>query len=89
MNNIITVNSSTARKDFYDLLSRAYLKNQTVIIKKSGVEWGRLVPPKTNEDKFMSYAGFLTDKQADKMLKLVRTGRKDGSSKKKYLADWK
>jgi len=88
MDNTITVNSSTARNDFYDLLSAVYLNKKTVVIKKSGVEWGRIVPPNPNKDTFMSYAGFLTEKEGDRLLKLVRTGRNDGSRKKKYLANW-
>lgn len=88
MDNTITVNSSTARNNFYNLLSSVYVDKKTVVIKKSGVEWGRIVPPASKKDVFMSYAGFLTKKEGDKLLKLVKTGRNDGSRKKKYLANW-
>ena len=90
MNNVITVNSSTARSDFYTLMNAVSTKNKTVVIKKSGVpvmKWTKI------EDKpkksFVDFAGMLTDEEGDKLLKLVESGRRDGSHKKKYLADWK
>lgn len=89
MDNIITVNSSTARDDFYNLMSAVYLNNKTVIIKKSGIPvmtWNKIDDkPKKS---FMDFAGMLTEKEGDRLLKLVESGRRDGSHKKKYLADW-
>lgn len=43
-----------------------------------------------NKDKkeFMDFAGMLTETEGNKLLKLVETGRRDGSSKKKYLINW-
>lgn len=88
MSNTITVNSSAARKDFYNLMGAVSLKNKTVVIKKSGIpvmKWTKI------EDKpkksFTDFAGMLTDEEGDRLLKLVETGRRDGSHKKKYLVD--
>ena len=90
MDNIITVNSSTARNDFYDLMSAVYLNNKTVIVKKSGtpvMTWNKINDkPKKS---FMDFAGMLTEEEGDRLLKLVESGRRDGSHKKKYLANWK
>jgi len=38
---------------------------------------------------FMDFAGMLTEEEGDRLLKLVESGRRDGSHKKKYLANWK
>ncbi|MFA7301535.1 MAG: hypothetical protein WC069_04450 [Candidatus Shapirobacteria bacterium] len=90
MDNIIEVNSSTARNDFYTLMNAVYIKNKTVVIKKSGMPimtWNKIIDkPKKS---FMDFEGMLTEKEGNRLLKLVESGRRDGSHKKKYLANWK
>jgi len=41
-----------------------------------------------NKKDITDSAGMLTEEESDKLLKLVETGRRDGSHKKKYLANW-
>jgi prevent-host-death family protein len=91
MNTPVSIDSSKARSNFYDLLNSVYTKNKSYIIKKSGIPVARLVSINDNVVKkdFLDFAGMLTEEEGNKLLKLVESGRRDGSSKKKYLANWK
>ena len=88
MNTPVSIDSSKARSGFFDLIDKVNKGGKEVIIKKMGIPWVKIIPVKTNEDKFLKYAGFLSKEQGDKMIKMVYEGRKDGSAKKKYLAKW-
>ena len=41
--------------------------------------------PKFKNSKFKKYKGILSDNETDKMLELVKKGRRDGSNKKTFL----
>lgn len=51
MDNIITVNSSTARKNFYKLLDEVHYNNVTVIITISGIPVAKMVGISKEEAK--------------------------------------
>lgn len=42
---------------------------------------------KNKKDKFLDFAGMLSEKEGNKILKMVKNGRNDGSRFKKYLVD--
>ena len=56
------------------------------MIKKSGIPVAKIVSfEKNKKDNLMDFAGMLTEKEANKLLKKVKTGRNDGSKFKNKL----
>ena len=70
MNTPVSIDSSKARGNFYDLLNSVYTKNKSYIIKKSGIPVAKLVSINDNVVKkdFLDFAGMLTEEEGDKLL---------------------
>ena len=88
--NVIYVDSSKARAEFFDIMRAVYNEGKVFAVKKSGVPMVTISAYDKSQVKkdFSIYRGILSDDEADKMLELVKKGRKDGSGKKKYLLNW-
>lgn len=86
------VSAYKARTNLGDLINRAYYNDEEIIIERKGEPMVKIVkysPAKKKSNKsFMEAAGMWKDLDTDKMIKYIYEGRKDGSSKKKFLADW-
>lgn len=88
MNNLVYINSSKARGNFSDILNSVFTDKKTYVIKKSGIPVAKIVSLETNcivNDDFMNFAGMLTTEEGDKILKMVKKGRSDGSKLKNKL----
>ena len=86
MNNLIYIDSSKARGNFSDILNSVFTDKKTYVIKKSGIPVAKIVSLEKNKsDNLMDFAGILTEKEADKLIKKIKTGRNDGSKFKNKL----
>lgn len=81
------LDSSQARTNFFDILASVYRTNKTYIIKKSGIPVAQIcaLTSNTPPQSIMKYAGILSKAEGSKLLKAVRSGRRDGSALKKKL----
>ena len=83
------VDSSKARENFFKILNSVCKDKKTYVIEKSGIPVAKIsCVDEAPKRSFREFAGILTDAEAKRMLKLVKTGRNDGSAKKKYLLKW-
>ena len=88
MNTPIYIDSSKVRNNFANVLNSVFENKKTYIISKSGIPVAKIVSlekDNTERDEFMDFAGMLSEKKADKILKMVKTGRNDGSKLKSKL----
>lgn len=86
MNTPIYIDSSKARNNFANILNSVFNNKKTYIIKKSGIPVAKIsFCDKNNEDKLLDFAGMLSKKEGDKISKMIREGRRDGSRLKKKL----
>lgn len=88
MNAPIYIDSSKFRNNFANVLNSVFEDKKTYIINKSGIPVAKIVGLEKDDiknDGFMDFAGMLTEKEGDKILKMVKEGRRDGSRFKKKL----
>ncbi len=85
MNTLIYIDSSKARSNFADILTDVFNNKKTFIINRSGIPVAKIVSLEKDNDEFMNFAGMLSEKKADKILKKIKTGRNDGSRLKSKL----
>lgn len=88
MNNLIYIDSSKARENFSNILNSVFNDRKTYVVKKSGIPMVKIdyFEKNNNEkDDFMSFAGMLSEKEGNKILKIIKTGRNDKSKLKKKL----
>ena len=83
--NLNYIDSSKAREKFFEILREVFEENKVYVIKKDGKPMARISCVDEPKNDLLRFAGILSDKEAKKMKNLVNSGRKDGSSKKKYL----
>ena len=88
MSNLITVNASDARNDFFGLLDKVYFENKSFLIKKAGLPIARL--GKFDEEEkvdIMKFAGMWENIDSEKVKKYIYEGRKDKGKLKRKLSD--
>ena len=90
MGKLISISSSKARSDFFDILEAVYLKNKGYLIKKSGIPVAKIVgieesTNKAKKNDLMKFAGIWKDIDTDSMIKYIYEGRKDEGEKKRVL----
>jgi len=88
MNTPIYIDSSKVRNNFADILNSVFNNKKTYIINKSGIPVAKIVSlDKENleKDDFMDFAGILTEKEGNKVLKDIKKMRNDGSKFKNKL----
>ena len=88
MNTPIYIDSSKARNNFADILNSVFDNKKTYIINKSGIPVAKIVGLDKNDiknDDFMDLAGMLSEKEGNKILKMVKNSRNDGSKLKNKL----
>lgn len=69
-------------------MDSVYHTGEDVIVERKGKPYIRISPIKLENKRksIMDFAGIITKDEGEKMLKLVKEGRSDGSKKKKFLA---
>lgn len=86
------VSAYKARTNLGDLINRAYYNDEEIIIERKGepmVKISKYREKKKEAKKTLAdLAGVWKDIDADKMIKYIYEGRRDGSRKKKFLAEW-
>ena len=86
------VSALKARRNFGELINRAYYRGEDTIIEKKGktvAKITRVEPFGTSAtDLFMKTAGAWKDLDTEPVKKKIRKLRKDGSSKREFLANW-
>ena len=88
MNTPIYIDSSKARSNFAGILNSVFDNKKTYIINKSGIPVAKIVSLEKNDiknDDFMDLVGILSEKEGNKLLKIVKDGRNDGSKLKNKL----
>lgn len=77
MNNYITIDATNARNDFFNILEKVYLDNNSYLIKKSGIPVAEIRKPRsvTNED-ILHFAGIWKGKDGDTIEKYAKKLRK-------------
>ena len=91
-----TISAYKARTNFGELLNEVYYKDEEIVIERKGKPMVKMVPagdfPKTKKgkmkDPFLEAAGMWKDIDAEKMIAEIYKARRDGSRKKKFLANW-
>lgn len=86
------ISAYDARTKFGELLNEVYYKGEEVVVERKGKPMVKIVKvkkeKKSKKDPLLAAAGMWKDLDTDKMIRDIYKARKDGSSKKKYLASW-
>ena len=88
MNTPIYIDSSKFRNNFANVLNSVFEDRKTYIINKSGIPVAKIVSLEKDDvknDDFMSLTGILSEKEGDKISKMIKKGRNDGSKLKSKL----
>lgn len=90
MSGLISISSSKARSDFFDILEAVYLKNKGYLIKKSGIPVAKIVGIAGSETanrkmNLMKLAGAWKNIDTDSMIKYIYEGRLDKGETKRKL----
>lgn len=94
MSNLISISSSKARSNFFDILEAVYIKNKGYLIEKSGIPVAKIVriEESTNKVKkvnLMKLAGAWKDVDTDSMIKYIYEGRSDKGKSTRKLPTFK
>ena len=87
MDNIIFVDASRARSDFFNILDSVYLSNKSYLIKKAGIPVAEISRPRIlfNKKNIFEFAGIWSNIDEKEMIKIIYEGRKDKSKLKRNL----
>jgi hypothetical protein len=87
MDNMIFVDASRARSNFFNILDSVYLKNKSFLIKKAGIPVAEISRPRIllKNKKFFEFAGTWSDIDADEIMNVIYEGRKDRAKLKRNL----
>lgn len=83
-----TVSALEARKNLGEILDRAYYKGEETVVERKGKVIAKIVPatiPKTNLRMILSFAGSLSEEDAEIIKKSVLSGRKTSERKTNSL----
>ncbi len=85
-----TVSALKARRNLGEFINRAYYKGEETVIEKKGkpvakITWIR-TPNFSGKDPLSKTAGLWKDLDTKTMKRKIKEGRRDGSSKKEFLA---
>lgn len=79
MNNIISIDASKARNEFFKILNKVFLEEKKFLIKKSGIPVAEITKPKEiNENDILSFAGIWDNKSGKIINKYSQMLRKKG-----------
>lgn len=85
MPELIVIDASKARSDFFNLLLRAY-KGEAFLIKKSGIPVAKIARPDLdNVSNILKFAGAFKDIDDRKMVKNIYHRRRDSLNLKRNL----
>ena len=82
------IDSSKVRNNFSSILNSVFGNKKTYIIKKSGIPVAKIVSLEKDDiknDDFMDFAGMLSEKEGEAILRIIKKGRSDGSKFKNKL----
>ena len=82
------IDVSKLRGNLSAVMNSVFLTKKRILVKKAGVPMVWLTPAEEKKSSIMDMAGWLSEKDAERIKKLVETGRNEGSKNKKYLAKW-
>lgn len=87
MDNIIFVDASKARSDFFNILDSVYLSNKSFLIKKAGIPVAEISRPRISlkNKKIFEFAGIWSDIDTNKIINTIYDGRKDKAKLKRNL----
>lgn len=86
MNTAIPIDASRARNNFFKILERVYLNNESFLIKKGGLPMAEIVKPKKEKKgDLLKFAGIWKDLDTDKIFSYIYEGRKDKGNLKRKL----
>ena len=87
MDNIIFVDASKARNDFFNILDSVYLNNKSFLIKKAGIPVAEISRPRisSKNKKIFEFAGIWSDINTDEIINIIYEGRKDKPKLKRNL----
>ncbi|KKS84961.1 MAG: Prevent-host-death family protein [Candidatus Gottesmanbacteria bacterium GW2011_GWA1_43_11] len=87
-----TISAFKARTNFGEVMNEVYYKGTEIVVERKGKPMVKIVKMKPSElgetASFLKAAGAWKDLDTDKMIKRIYKNRKDGSSKRRYLANW-
>lgn len=86
------VSALKARRNFGDLINRAYYRGEETVIEKKGVPVAKITRVKTpnfyGKDPLAKTAGAWKELATETIKRTIKEGRRDKSSKKEFLARW-
>lgn len=86
MNNLIPIDASRARNEFFKILERVYLEDEAFLVKKAGIPVAEIKKPKKVKRKdILEFAGIWKDLEAKKIIDYLYEGRKDKGKAKRKL----
>lgn len=78
MNDLITIDASTARNEFFRMLDKVYMGGKTFLIKKAGIPVAELTKPKVvTKADIMRFAGIWKGKKGTLIEKYAKKFRKE------------
>lgn len=90
MDNIIFIDASKARVDFFKMLDWVYLNNKSFLIKKAGIPVAEITKPKSllKRRNILEFAGAWSNIDNKKIINIIYEGRKDKDKSKRKLPDF-
>lgn len=89
MDEMVTIEASRARNNFFKLLEKVFNDDKTFLIKKSGIAVAEISrPKKIKKSGIMKFAGIFKDLDAEKLISYINEGRKDSGKLKRKLPEW-
>lgn len=79
MNNVISIDASKARNEFFKILDKVFLEKKSFLVKKSGIPVAEITRPKEiTEDNILPFAGIWDNKSGKIINKYSQMLRKKG-----------
>ena len=89
MDELITIEASKDRNNFFKLLEKVFNEEKTFLIKKSGIAVAEISRPKrVKKSGIMKFAGVWKDMDVDRLILYIDEGREDSGKLKRELPQW-
>lgn len=89
MDEMVTIEASRARNNFFKLLEKVFNDDKTFLIKKSGIAVAEISrPKKAKKSGILKFAGAWKNLDTDKLISYIYEGRKDLGKLKRKLPEW-
>lgn len=85
MPNLVYIDASKARSNFFNILMRVYA-GEIFLVKKSGIPVAKISKPDiSKKGNVLDFAGVLKELEEKKILNYIYKGRKDSKTSKRKL----